>query len=613
MLRRRVRPHHVRTYRRHLTTGSPHHLADGTHAVLALGVLKDAVHVDGPLVPQRADRLGKEVHRGVREIEDDPVQRGPVPQDVAGICLADLNEVRAVRGDILTKEAHRDRVDVRSDHAPRSTTFRDEDRVRSDSGERVGHDFPFRDLVRNPKAFAPQARAEVRSSDVHVVSQPELRVDGRRPSLTREEIEVPHAERPHDASVLSNDPESWVPLQNGAGDGLAVPRQGLRDFEDGDVSDDVEGTGKRPAESFGHVGDIPVAANRRETLLALPLLSRPPDVDAFRRRQVEPSRHFADPQVPLKDVALPEDASGFLPTRPRHDDAPGPHAAVHATDRMKRFRGLGGQPSWIPLRFRRKMGELVFIGLGLHDEKGITLRGLEEARRADIVFAEFYTSALLGARIEAVEALVGKPIRRLGREQVEKGEDVLEAARANRVAFLVAGDPMVATTHVDLRLRATAAGIPTRVVHGVSILGAAAGALGLQAYKFGRTTTVPFASPGFRPASPLDPILENRKAGLHSLVLLDLREDGTFLDPKEALRSLLAMAGDRGTADFGPSTLVCVLSQVGSADPRIATGRVADLLKRDLGPPLHCLVVPGTLHFLERDALVAFAGAKAYF
>lgn len=258
------------------------------------------------------------------------------------------------------------------------------------------------------------------------------------------------------------------------------------------------------------------------------------------------------------------------------------------------------------------MGELVFIGLGLHDEKGLTLRGLEEARAADIVFAEFYTSALLGTRIESLQELIAKPVTRLTRDQVENGQVVLGAAKDRRVAFLVAGDPMVATTHVALRLRASAEGIPTRVIHGVSILVAASGALGLQAYKFGRTTTVPFPSQGFHPTSPIDPILENRRAGLHSLVLLDLREDGAFLGPKDALRSLLEMAESKGATEFGPETLVCVLSQVGSEGARITSGSAAELLERDLGPPLHCLVVPGSLHFLEKEALIAFAGAKGY-
>src|SRR5213594_4048187 len=214
------------------------------------------------------------------------------------------------------------------------------------------------------------------------------------------------------------------------------------------------------------------------------------------------------------------------------------------------------------------MGELVFIGLGLDDERGITLRGLDEARAADTVFAEFYTSALLGASIEAVEKLIGRQIRRLSREEVEDGQVLLAAAANGTVAFLVLGDPMSATTHIDLRLRAEAAKIRTRIVHGVSILTAAAGALGLQAYKFGRTTTVPFPSAGFGPTSPLEAILENRRAGLHSLVLLDLREGGSFLTPQDALALLLRMAVKMGTSDFGPETLACVLSRVGSPEVR---------------------------------------------
>ncbi len=259
------------------------------------------------------------------------------------------------------------------------------------------------------------------------------------------------------------------------------------------------------------------------------------------------------------------------------------------------------------------MGDLVFIGLGLHDEKGVTLRGLGEARAADLLFTESYTSALPGTTMEAIEGLVGKPIARLSREQVESGREILEAAKVRRVAFLVPGDPMAATTHVDLRLRAAGAGITTRIVHGVSIVSAAAGTLGLQAYKFGRTTTVPFPAPGFAPASPLEVILQNRRAGLHTLVLLDLHEDGTFLDPKEALRSLLEIAAARNVSDFGPHTGACVLSRVGAADSKAVADRIERILERDLGPPLHCLVVPGPLHFLEKEALVAFAGAPQDF
>jgi diphthine synthase len=239
----------------------------------------------------------------------------------------------------------------------------------------------------------------------------------------------------------------------------------------------------------------------------------------------------------------------------------------------------------------------------------MTLRGLDEARSAEVVFAELYTSGFAGASLDSVERLIGKKIRRLTRTEVEEGRIILETAGRQRVAFLVPGDPMAATTHVDLRLRAAAAKIPTRIVHGVSILTAAAGVLGLQVYKFGRTTTVPFPSADYAPTSPLEAILENRRVGLHSLVLLDLREDGTFLSPRDAVESLFSMATKLGTADFGPHTLACVLSRVGSPEGRAVAGPIGSLPDRDLGPPMHCLVVPGRLHFLEREALIAFAGA----
>jgi len=255
------------------------------------------------------------------------------------------------------------------------------------------------------------------------------------------------------------------------------------------------------------------------------------------------------------------------------------------------------------------MGELVFIGLGLHDEKGITLRGLYEARSADVVFAELYTSGLAAATLDSVERLVGKKIRTLARADVEDGRIILEAAAKQNVALLVVGDPMAATTHVDLRLRAASAKIPSRIVHGVSILTAAAGALGLQGYKFGRTTTIPFPAAGFGPTSPLEAILDNRRAGLHSLVLLDLREDGSFLAPQEAIALLLRMAVKIGTQEFDPKTLACVLSRVGSPDVHAVSGPIGTLSDRDLGPPLHSLVIPGRLHFLEKEALIAFAGA----
>lgn len=251
------------------------------------------------------------------------------------------------------------------------------------------------------------------------------------------------------------------------------------------------------------------------------------------------------------------------------------------------------------------MGELVFIGLGLYDERGVTLRALDEARACDALFAEFYTSSLRGTTVDKLAATIGKPIHVLRREDVESGVVLLQEAGTNRVGFLVPGDPMMATTHVDLRLRAESAGIRVRIVHGSSVLTAAIGLVGLQATKFGRTTTIPVPEKGFRPRSPVETIAANRAAGVHTLVLLDLKEDGRFLTANDAIRYLVELGGE----DFPPGTLVCAISNAGSPSPVVLADRADRLVTRDLGPPLHCLIVPGKLHFAEREALIRFAAA----
>mgnify|MGYP006309143785 CR=1 FL=1 len=136
--------------------------------------------------------------------------------------------------------------------------------------------------------------------------------------------------------------------------------------------------------------------------------------------------------------------------------------------------------------------ELIFIGLGLYDEKDISLKGLEEIKTCKKIFAEFYTSKLSGSDISKIEELIGKKIEVLNREDTEKGDKIIESAEKQKTAFLTGGDSMTATTHVDLRIRAIKKGINTKVIHGSSIVTAVSGLLGLQNYKFGRTTTLAY-------------------------------------------------------------------------------------------------------------------------
>jgi diphthine synthase len=251
------------------------------------------------------------------------------------------------------------------------------------------------------------------------------------------------------------------------------------------------------------------------------------------------------------------------------------------------------------------VSELIFVGLGLAGTKDVTLRALQAIRNARTVFAEFYTSHLIGATHSQLERELDKRVVLLSRADTESGaERVLEAAAEHRVAFLTAGDPMTATTHQDLRLRAEQRGIPVRIVHGVSIQVAAPGAAGLQSYKFGRTTTVVFPQPNFNPVSPYEAVRDNRQRGLHTLVLLDLRADeARYMTAGQGLGVLLAHEAERREGALTPETEVVALARVGSDDERIAFGPAKRLREADLGPPLQCLIVPGDLHFAEREAL----------
>ena len=257
-------------------------------------------------------------------------------------------------------------------------------------------------------------------------------------------------------------------------------------------------------------------------------------------------------------------------------------------------------------------GSLTFIGLGLYDEKDISLKGLKVIKKSKKVFAEFYTAKLVGTKIEKIEKKIGKTIELVSREETEKGDKILDSVKNGDVSFLTAGDPMTATTHVDLRLRAIKKDIKTKVIHGSSIVTAVPGLLGLQNYKFGRTTTLAYPEKNYFPTSPYEIIKENQRIGLHTLVLLDIQADkNRYMTANEAIDILLKMEDKHQENVINKNSILCVVARAGSDNPLIIADTIKDLINRDFGPPLHTVVVPGKLHFLEIEALHLLAQLPA--
>jgi diphthine synthase len=259
---------------------------------------------------------------------------------------------------------------------------------------------------------------------------------------------------------------------------------------------------------------------------------------------------------------------------------------------------------------------LTFVGLGLYDERSITVEGRDVLREADRVFAERYTSRLVGATIDDVEDYHGIDVELRDRAGVEQDpEPILEAAETGQVAFLTAGDTMISTTHVDLRLRAHDRGIDTRIVHGTTAQTAASSLTGLQNYRFGKATTLPFeyahGADGV-PESVLETIDANTDRGLHTTVYLDIKVDGPDR-PTDAPADtyMTATTAAEYLRDRYPDRLGVVVARAGSPNPVVVADRLSALAERTYGDPLHLLVLPGELHPIEADALVALADAPS--
>ncbi|KAK4705741.1 hypothetical protein P7C70_g443, partial [Phenoliferia sp. Uapishka_3] len=284
---------------------------------------------------------------------------------------------------------------------------------------------------------------------------------------------------------------------------------------------------------------------------------------------------------------------------------------------------------------------LYVIGLGLSDEKDITVRGLEAVKGSTRVYLEAYTS-ILGVGKERLEAFYGKDIIIADRDMVEtESDDILRNAQTDDISFLVVGDPFGATTHADLLLRAEALAIPSTVIHNASVMNAV-GAVGLALYNFGQTVSIPFFTDSWKPDSWLERVKENAGLGLHTLCLLDIKvkeqseenlargrkifEPPRFMSVPCAIAQLLSLLPTpTSTSNPTPSspssssstppppatlldpatTLAISLSRVGNPSQTFVAGTLAELSllgEKAFGGPLHSFVIVGRrFHALERD------------
>ncbi|XP_027194117.2 diphthine methyl ester synthase [Dermatophagoides pteronyssinus] len=269
---------------------------------------------------------------------------------------------------------------------------------------------------------------------------------------------------------------------------------------------------------------------------------------------------------------------------------------------------------------------LYLIGLGLGDHTDITVKGLKIIKQAKRVYLESYTSIYCDDNIDELEKFYERPVIAADREFVEQNSDqILANADIDDIAFLVVGDPLGATTHTDLILRAHEKGIEHRIIHNASIINAC-GCCGLQLYNFGEVVSIPLWTDQWRPTSFLDKIEANINHGLHTLCLLDIKVKEqsieammrgrqeylppTFMTVNVAAGQLLESIEEKSeqqTTKLTADTICVALARIGSDKQKIIKGTLQQMIDVNMGPPLHSLIIVGRpLHHIENEMLTLY-------
>jgi diphthine synthase len=147
----------------------------------------------------------------------------------------------------------------------------------------------------------------------------------------------------------------------------------------------------------------------------------------------------------------------------------------------------------------------------------------------------------------------------------------------------------------------------------------AVGAAGLQLYRYGEAISIVFFTESWRPDSFYDKILSNRRMGLHTLCLLDIKvkepsleslargkkvyEPPRFMSIATAVDQLLEIEQNRKENAYDENTICVGVARVGSESQKIVAGPMKSLLDVDFGAPLHSLIIAGDTHSIEDEIL----------
>jgi len=234
------------------------------------------------------------------------------------------------------------------------------------------------------------------------------------------------------------------------------------------------------------------------------------------------------------------------------------------------------------------------IGTGMN-KNSISADALEILKSCNKIYLENYTVNFPYPTSELENEYKVK-IEELTRNAVED-ESILKEAKSSKVALLVYGDSLSATTHTQLILECKKQNIEYQIFHNASIMTTIA-ETGLSLYKFGKTASMPnWSEHTNKPTSFMNYIKENSSIGAHTLILTDIG-----LEIKNAIIQLIESSRQTG---INLSEKIIAISFAGTPSQKIFYDTPEEIQNKNILMPF-CLIIPNKLHFIESDALKEF-------
>ena len=245
---------------------------------------------------------------------------------------------------------------------------------------------------------------------------------------------------------------------------------------------------------------------------------------------------------------------------------------------------------------------LWFIGLGISGISELSDSTLNIIKNAKVVYLESFTSPISETEKKELESICDGEFKIAKRWIVEDGNEILDNAKKKETVLISYGDPYIATTHLEVKTRATNEKIETKTIHSSSIVSSLIGEVGLHYYKVGKVLTIMNDPKAM--ITPYNTIFENLLNKTHSVILLEYNEDKSFfLQPEDALSLLLDVEKVQNRKIISQEMFVIVASRIGKNDQKIISGKIRNLIKKEFGEPPHSIIISGKLHFTESDAM----------